>query len=195
VVHNGTAPVARVTEGRASYPMLCVLCRLVPHKQVEHAIDTVLALRAEHPDVRLHVVGDGWWRGQLHEYAAQRAAGGSVVFEGHVTEERKQELLERAWLMLLPSVKEGWGLVVGEAGQHATPTIAYASAGGTRESITDGVSGILVADRAAMIAQTRRLLADPEALATLSRGAREHSDTFDWERSQAAFAHVLRGAL
>ena len=41
VVHNGTAPVTNVAVTRAPYPMLCVLCRLVPHKQVEHAIDTV----------------------------------------------------------------------------------------------------------------------------------------------------------
>ncbi len=37
--------------------------------------------------------------------------------------------------MLLPSLKEGWGLVIGEAGAHRVPTVAYASAGGTRESI------------------------------------------------------------
>ena len=70
-------------------------------------------------------MGSGWWEGKLHEYAAQRGAGDIVVFEGHVDEERKHEIYEQAWLLALPSLKEGWGLVVGEAGMHRTPTVAY----------------------------------------------------------------------
>ena len=101
---------------------------------------------AEFPDLRLHVVGSGWWEGNLHAYAEQRGAGDTVVFEGHVDEERKHEVYEQAWVLALPSLKEGWGLVVGEAGMHDTPTVAYSSAGGTRESIEDGVSGMLVDD-------------------------------------------------
>ena len=52
-------------------------------------------------------------------------------------------------MLALPSLKEGWGLVVGEAGMHGTPTVAYRCAGGTRESIEDGVSGLLVDDHGA----------------------------------------------
>ena len=95
----------------------------------------------EFPDLRLRVVGSGWWEAELHAYAADQVRAGSVVFEGHVSEVRKQEIYEESWLMALPSMKEGWGLVVGEAAAHRTPTVAYASAGGTRESIVDGVSG------------------------------------------------------
>ena len=138
----------RSRAGKSATPMVAVVGRLVPHKQVEHAIDAVLALRATHPGLRLHVVGGGWWEAKLHEYARAHGAGDTVVFEGHVDEARKHEVYERAWLLALPSLKEGWGLVVGEAGMHGTPTVAYREAGGTQESVVDGVSGVLVADRA-----------------------------------------------
>jgi glycosyltransferase involved in cell wall biosynthesis len=195
VVHNGIDPVARTSAARATYPMLCVVGRLVPHKRVEHAIDTVVALADEFPGIRLHVVGDGWWRGHLHDYVAASGAGDLVVFEGHVSEERKQEIYEQAWLMLFPSVKEGWGLVVGEAGQHETPTIGYAEAGGTTESIIDGVSGLLVHDQRQFLEATRTLLGDPARLAELSRGARAHGDGFTWAQAQEAFAGVLQSAV
>ncbi|MBO0847298.1 MAG: glycosyltransferase family 4 protein [Nocardioides sp.] len=195
VVHNGIDPVHRIDATRAPYPMLCVVSRLVPHKRIEHAIDTVVALADEVPGIRLHVVGDGWWRGHLHDYVELLGAGDLVVFEGHVSEERKQQIYERAWLMLFPSIKEGWGLVVGEAGQHGTPTIAYAEAGGTTESIIDGVSGVLVHDKRQFVEAARQLLHDPDRLAKLSRGAREHSDRFTWPQAQEAFARVLQGAL
>ena len=195
VVHTGTDPVVEVRADRSPTPTLCVVGRLVPHKQVEHAIDTALDLREELPGLRLHVVGDGWWESELHAYAERRGAGDTVVFEGQVSEERKQEVYEASWLQLLPSIKEGWGLVVGEAAQHGTPTIAYAAAGGTRESIRDGVSGVLVDTREEMVATTRKLLCDPGLLARLSTDARRFAGGFAWEEAESAFAHVLASAL
>jgi glycosyltransferase involved in cell wall biosynthesis len=195
VVHTGTDPVLEVGPDRASTPTLCVVGRLVPHKQVEHAIATVVDLRREMPDIRLHVVGDGWWGPRLKQYAEDLDAGDTVVFEGQVSEERKQQIYEASWLQLLPSIKEGWGLVVGEAAQHGTPTIAYAASGGTRESIKDGVSGVLVDSRDELVATTRKLLSDPELLATFSSSARHFTGGFSWAESQSAFAHVLASAL
>jgi glycosyltransferase involved in cell wall biosynthesis len=195
VVRNGIDPPHRVEATRASFPMLCVVSRLVPHKRIEHAIDAVVDLADDVPGVKLHVVGDGWWRAHLHEYVVAKQAERQVVFEGHVTEEDKERIYERAWLMLFPSIKEGWGLVVGEAGQHGTPTIAYAEAGGTTESIIDGVSGVLVHDKRQLVEATRQLLGDPQRLAALSQGAREHSVRFTWPQAQAAFARVLERAI
>jgi glycosyltransferase involved in cell wall biosynthesis len=195
VVHNGTDPVVPVDPGKASSPTVAVVGRLVPHKQVEHAIDTVLSLRAELPELRLHVVGSGWWENELHMYAAARDAGDTVVFDGQVDEERKHEIYERAWLLLLPSLKEGWGLVIGEAGMHSTPAVAYRSAGGTRESIADGRSGVLVEDQEAFTRTTRELLRDRAWRTELGAGALRMSHDFTWPHAQQAFAVVLAAAL
>lgn len=195
VVHNGSDPVVQVDVRKSPNPSVCVVGRLVPHKQVEHAIDAVAALVDEFPDLRLRVVGSGWWEGELHAYAAEQVARGSVVFEGHVSEVRKQEIYEESWVMALPSLKEGWGLVVGEAAAHRTPTVAYAGAGGTRESIVDGVSGVLVDSQAELTAALGALLRDDERRARLAEGAVRHSAGYTWGHSQAAFAHVVASAL
>ena len=195
VVHNGTDPAVRVATGKSTHPTVAVVGRLVPHKQVEHAIDAVLALRSSVPDLRLHVVGSGWWEGRLHEYAAERDAHDTVIFEGHVDEERKHEIYERAWVLALPSLKEGWGLVVGEAGMHSTPAIAYRSAGGTRESIEDGGSGVLVDSPAEFTATLGALLTDHAWRARLAKGAEEVSHAFTWHHAQESFAQVLREVL
>ncbi|MFC4784664.1 glycosyltransferase family 4 protein [Nocardioides sp. MAHUQ-72] len=195
VVHNGTDPVVAVQARKSAHPSVCVVGRLVPHKQVEHAIDAVLALRAEFPDLRLRIVGSGWWDAELHRYVSERGAGDAVVFEGHVSEVRKQEVYEESWVMALPSVKEGWGLVVGEAAAHGTPTVAYASAGGTRESIAHGVSGVLVDDQQAFTDALGELLRDARRRSELAEGARLHSVRFSWGHSQSAFAHVVASAL
>lgn len=195
VVHNGTEPVLEVVEEKSTDPSLCVVGRLVPHKKVEDAVDAAVALRATHPGLRVHVVGSGWWRPELERYVEEHGAGDCVVFEGHVDEERKQRVYARSWAMALPSLKEGWGLVVGEAGMHRTPTVAYRAAGGTRESIADGVSGLLADDKTQFIAALGSILDDRELRERLSAGARDYSGQFAWEHSQAAFAHVVAEAL
>jgi glycosyltransferase involved in cell wall biosynthesis len=140
-------------------------------------------------------VGSGWWEAELREHAQSQGAGESVVFEGHVDEERKHEIYERAWLLALPSLKEGWGLVVGEAGMHGTPTVAYRAAGGTRESVADEVSGVLVDDEAGFTAALGRLLEDTEERQRLGLGARQLSHTFTWAHAQQSFALVVLAAL
>ena len=52
VVHNGTDPVVPVGVGKSTHPTIAVVGRLVPHKQVEHAIDVAVSLRRLHPGSR-----------------------------------------------------------------------------------------------------------------------------------------------
>lgn len=195
VVHNGTDPYQAVDPGKSPEPMVAVVGRLVPHKQVEHAVDAVLALRGVLPDIRLHVVGGGWWEAELTAYVERAGATGCVVMEGHVTEEHKHEVFERAWVLALPSLKEGWGLVIGEAGMHATPAVAYRSAGGTQESIEDGHSGLLVDTQQEFTDALRRVLVDDALRRRLSAGALEVSHRFTWTQSQLSFAEVVAANL
>ena len=59
IVPNGVDPPPPVAARRSVTPRLVVVGRLVPHKQVEHAIDTLAGLAAHMPDVVLDVVGHG----------------------------------------------------------------------------------------------------------------------------------------
>ncbi|MGN0063172.1 MAG: glycosyltransferase family 4 protein [Nocardioides sp.] len=195
VVHNGTDPAPPSGVQKTAHPSVCVVGRLVPHKQVEHAIDAVVELRREFPTLTLDVVGGGWWSEHLAEHVAQRGAGDFVRLLGHVSEEDKQAAYARSWLMLLPSLKEGWGLVVGEAAMHSTPTIAYRSAGGTTESIKDGRSGLLVDTYEEFRDTTAALLRDDVRRKELGAGALEVSHEYTWQHGQESFAAVIESAL
>ena len=85
--------------------------------------------------------------------------------------------------------------VVGEAGMHLTPTVAYASAGGTRESIAHDRSGLLVGSAEAFTAAVERLVTDEELRLRLGRGAEQMSHQFTWGHAQESFAHVVASAL
>lgn len=195
VVHNGAEPAPPVAATRSPTPLICTLGRLVPHKQVEHAIDAVAALASEVPDLRLVVVGDGWWAPDLQRYVAERGLEDLVTFEGHADDQRKHEILASSWVLALPSLKEGWGLVVGEAAQHGVPTLAYRSAGGTNESVVDGVTGVLATDRADLLTQLRWLVTDETYRERLGEAARRQALSYTWEHATLSFDRILASAV
>lgn len=193
VVRNGLVAAPPSTEARSTQPRLCVLARLVPHKRIDHAFEVVARLSAEFPDLHLDVIGDGWWREELVREAETRGVSQRVTFHGHVSADERDDVLARAWLQLTPSVKEGWCLAVSEAGAQGTPSVAYASAGGVRESISDHVTGLLVADLEELVDATGSLLRDPTRRRTMGSAARRDAAGLTWTASADAAERVLRG--
>ncbi|MDT0201315.1 glycosyltransferase family 4 protein [Nocardioides sp. AE5] len=192
IAWNGQPPVpAYVDAGPAPEPTLVVLGRLVPHKQVEHAIEAVAALRPDFPGLRLVIMGSGWWHDELTRRVAELDLGDAVAFLGHVDEETKYAVLSSAWVHLLPSIKEGWGISVIEAAQTGVPTVAYASAGGVRDSVLDGVTGTLAHDRADFNAQVARLLSDEELRSEMGAKARHRAGQLTWRASAETVAEAL----
>jgi glycosyltransferase involved in cell wall biosynthesis len=195
LVRNGVEPAPPVRSVPSASPRLVVLGRLVPHKRVEHAIEVVARLRDRWPGLRLSVVGEGWWDAELRARAIELAVDDIVDFTGHVDEQTKHEELARAWVHLCPSVKEGWGLVVTEAGSHRVPTVGYRSAGGLRESVLDGRTGVLVDDLDEMTDAVDLLLADEGRRLAMGEAAARHAAAFSWPASIGGFADVLATAV
>ena len=168
-----------------------MLSRLVPHKQIEDALEAVAALLPRMPDLHLDIVGGGWWEQRLVDHATLLGISDAVTFHGHVDDETKHLVLRRGWVQVLPSRKEGWGLAVTEAGQHSVPTIGYRSSGGLSDSIVDGVTGILVNDHDDLVDQLDRLLTDHVLREQLGAKAQARSGEFSWEQSADAMRTVL----
>lgn len=193
VVRNGLdeAPAATLTLPRSESPRIAVLSRLVPHKQIEDALDAVAALRDRVPGLHLDVLGGGWWQPKLTDHAAALGISDAVTFHGHVDDDVKHAVLQRSWVHVLPSRKEGWGLAVTEAGQHSVPTVGYRSSGGLTDSVVDGVTGLLVDDLDGLIDALDRLLADRVLREQLGAKAQARSGEFSWRQSGLAMREVL----
>lgn len=195
VVYSGNDLPSAPDVARSAHPSLVVLGRLVPHKRVELALEALAQHLIRYPDLELTVVGHGYWEPELYAAAEELGVRGSVRFLGFVDDDTKHEVLARSWVHVLPSVKEGWGLVVVEAGFHGTPTVAFRDAGGTAESVVDGVTGLLADDDEGLVAAVGLLLGDGPRRDSLGTAARVHARQFNWEAtSRGVEAALLRAA-
>jgi glycosyltransferase involved in cell wall biosynthesis len=191
VIHNGTDEPLLTGVARSPDPTIVILGRLVPHKRVEQAIEVLARLADTHPDLRLRIIGDGWWAPNVRAYADACGVSNRVDHLGFIPEAQKHAELAAAWVALAPSIKEGWGLNVVDAASHGVPTVAYHGAGGLSESIEDGRTGLLVHDLDAMVAAVSLLLSDEPLRNTLGATAREHARRFTWEGTTTSWEDLL----
>jgi glycosyltransferase involved in cell wall biosynthesis len=179
---------------RAESPTFLYVGRLKRYKGVETALRAVAEARRRRPDVVLEIAGQGDDRARLERRARRLGVDGAVRFLGFVPEEEKRRLLRRAWAVVFPSPKEGWGLSNVEAAACATPALASDSPG-LRESVRHGETGYLVphGDAAALAERMLELAADPARVERLGRAARTFAAGLSWERAASATeAHLER---
>ena len=160
-------------------PTVVFIGRLKRHKLPEHAIKAFHILKNEIPSAKMWVIGDGYMLNEL-----EKANYKDIKFFGHVRNEVKYDLLSKAHVVLIPSVREGWGLIVTESNAMGTPVIAY-NVNGLRDSVQDGQNGILVKDKnpESLARSALKLLSDKEELRLLSVNALEYSRQFNWDNT------------
>lgn len=130
IVPIGQNPLrVRPDVSRESRPTVVFVGRLEAHKRPNEAIQAFEVLQESMPDAVMWIIGSGPMEDEL-----RRKAPDGVVFLGKVSPERKLERLARAHVLIATSVREGWGLVVSEAGSVGTPSVAYDVAG-LRDSV------------------------------------------------------------
>ena len=120
------------------------LARFVPGKGCMEALQTIDLLRAEFPDIRLYMAGDGELTKELQAYVVDRDLGGQVTFTGWLDGQEKACLLRSCGIMLYPTdYGEGMPLCLLE-GMGMGLAVITRPVAGIADIMEDGVTGFLV---------------------------------------------------
>jgi glycosyltransferase involved in cell wall biosynthesis len=193
IVPNGIDPLPPSRVPRSPTPVIAVVTRLVPHKQLHLLVEAVPDLLGRWPDLRVDIAGTGPARGALLTQVRKLGLEQAVSLPGRVSDQVKSDLLSRAWLTVSPSLGEGWGLTVIEANAMGTPTVAY-DVPGLRDSVRDQVTGWLVPPDAGLApALTNALdeLSAPGRQPIMADQCRAWAGKFSWDASAERLASVL----
>ncbi|HZB87189.1 MAG TPA: N-acetyl-alpha-D-glucosaminyl L-malate synthase BshA [Terracidiphilus sp.] len=163
---------------RLAKPDEAILIHLSNFRPVKRVVDVVkvFARVTEQVPARLMLVGDGPDRSAAEWLAHDLGIQDRIHFLGK--QERVNELLPLADLMVMPSELESFGLAALEAMACKVPTVAT-RVGGVPELIDDGVSGLLfpVGEVKAMAEGAIALLKDRAKLETMRDEARQTART------------------
>jgi glycosyltransferase involved in cell wall biosynthesis len=132
-------------QARPAERMALFAGRLIPEKQAPLAV-AAMALAAQRIEgLTGEILGDGPEREAVRAAIAEHGPQ-SVFARGFTSAETVAREMRRALCLLLPSVREGYGLVVVEAAARGTPSIVVASPDNAAvELIEQGVNGFVCA--------------------------------------------------
>lgn len=178
------------------YPSIAYFGRLKRYKSIDHILQAFVKVRKELPDTQLVIIGRGDFQPELARLAAELGIAEATRFTGFVPDEEKLRLLQEVWVVVNPSMKEGWGIVNVEANACGTPAIA-ADSPGLRDSVREGFNGFLYpyGDVDALVTKLLRLLNDAELREQLSRNAIDFARSITWDDTASATVQVLQQAI
>ncbi len=156
-------------------------------------IDRVIEALPAVPEAQYVVIGDGADRSRLEQLAERLGVRARVHFVGRVPAEQLTAYYRGCEVFVLPSRKEGFGIVFLEAMSAGKPCIG-ARAGGVPEVIADGVTGLLVPpdDVASLGRALLELLRDEPRRMAMGRAGR---DRFEREFAYPRFRERLETLL
>jgi glycosyltransferase involved in cell wall biosynthesis len=128
-------------------PLVLFAGRLIPEKRVTVGVAAVAAAAKQIAGLRGVFYGDGPERAALTAAIAEHDADSFISAPGFADGVLVDGDMRRALCVLLPSEREGYGMVVLEASAHATPAVVVAAPDNAAvELIEDGINGVVAAN-------------------------------------------------
>ncbi len=181
--------------GEHNQEVICI-SRLVKQKNLQTLLRSWSLVRESVDNVCLRIIGDGPERQNLERYAQSLGVADSLVFEGRVSDEEKWHILQHGLLFVLPSLQEGFGIVLLEAMVAGLPVVAF-DLPVFREFLRNGEHGYLVTpgNHGQLADRIMTLIHDADLRRRIGEGNAVYSLEFSWERATDQEEAVLLDIL
>lgn len=181
-------------------PLFVFVARLVRNKRADLCIKSMKRIIEKYPKANLCILGNGPDEKRLQKLVNWEDLGKNVKFVNKNNffidknvKDLKVNLMQKAWALLLPSVKEGWGMVVTEAAACGTPAIV-SNVTGLRDSVINGKTGIILSNNPSEDELSQSmigLIENSDLRNSLSAESSRYSQNFSWDKSYKDFKKLV----
>ena len=170
-------------------------------RPMKRTLDQVIAFeRAKKfiPNLTLRIAGNSSasYSKKVFKYIQNSPFKDSIFYHGILTNDEKYYLLSKSHLILVTSVKEGWGLIVTEANSCGTPAIVY-SVDGLKDSVQNNITGLICDENtpSCIASNIVSLLRDESTYKYLQENALQDSKKFTKHNSYSLFKSQINKIL
>jgi glycosyltransferase involved in cell wall biosynthesis len=200
IIHNGVSFVPWTPDKwyeKEEKPTFIYAGRYSPYKGIDVAVKALARVKKQYPNATLWIIGK-----KDQEYVDKNLMpickfhnmkwDDDIISWGFVSEEKKLELLSRSHALLFPSIREGWGIPITEAGCVGTPCIAFNSPG-IREAVDYGNAGYLCGENTEEELASKMIVAisDNVLYNEKRQKAYEYSSQFQWDEVGVEFGKFV----
>jgi glycosyltransferase involved in cell wall biosynthesis len=177
-------------------PTILFLNRIKKYKGLDVFLEAVLKIKETGlKNFEVWVAGSGDDLDRNKKYAQENKLK-EVKFFGRISEKKKKELMQKAWIFVNPSFKEGWGIVNIEANYYGTCVVG-SDVSGIRDSIIDKKTGLLFpyGDSKILSERLLKLIRNKAMLRSISYNAKKWSKNFDWDKKSEEYFSILEKSV
>ncbi len=172
--YNGISDELKVGK-KSSSPLIAYIGRVKKYKNID-----ILIKLSKDLNVNAVIVGQGDALNELKKKVKKEGLEKKVLFTGFVNDTEKIKNFQRAWVFVMPSKKEGWGITSIEANRCGTPVVAF-DVEGLKDAIKNNETGFLVKDYEEMKIKVKELIENKKLRESFGKKAIAWSKKFTWD--------------
>ena len=191
-INDKIAEISKQKIRKEANPTFIYVGRYSAYKGIEICIQAFAIVRKKIPNAKLWIVGKKD-RSFIDDKiipicsinnlsVAEGSAGSDIVLWGFVDEQKKYELMQKSWLLLFPSLREGWGIIVTEAARLGTPSLV-SNTPGCIDAVDYGRTGYICEERSveAFADKMLEILDNTEEYKKMQIEVMENAKSFEWK--------------
>lgn len=192
IVNPGINTKLYIPARKHNKPLIAYIGRLQFYKSLHIFLHAIKLLSKKLPHAEFIIAGDGEEKGKLEELAKELDIENNIQFLGKIPEKKKIDLYQKAWVVVNPSMKEGWGITTIEANACATPVVA-SDVAGLRDSVNNPHTGFLVeyGNAHAFADKIEDVVSKPLIRKQMQKQTVSWAKKFDWDISAKKSMRVI----
>lgn len=175
-------------------PTILSLGSIRAMKRTDQIISAFTLAKEKIPGLKLIVAGapEGKYGEKVLKQIKENKYTDSIEYLGRVSNDKRLEIMQKSHLICVTSVKEGWGLIVTEAGSQGTPAIVY-DVDGLRDACKNNSTGLLTKKNnpQELAQKIIQLLQDKNLYAKLRANAQKDSLFYNYDNNYEIFINYL----
>jgi glycosyltransferase involved in cell wall biosynthesis len=187
---------------KESAPTFIYVGRFAKYKGIDIAINAFCMLKKECRNAKLWITGkkDTDYITEVLEPICRQQGislgepeqNADITLWGFVSEQEKLRLMSRAKALVFPSIREGWGMIVTEAGAVGTPSIVFDSPG-ARDAVNYGQAGYIceVNDAVHIYRLMKNSIENEAEYQAIRKKGYEFACQFSWEKTAQEFEKYI----
>ncbi len=188
------APVKNVTNiKKFSHPTVLSLGAIRSMKRTDHQIKAFELAKNKLPELQLIIAGggEGKYFDRVMNQIKNSPFSNDIKYLGKISKKEKISLMQKSHLIMVTSVKEGWGLIVTEAASQSTPAVVY-KVDGLKDSVQNNLTGLVSGQSPVGLAEKISfLLSDNRLYKKMQRNAWKTSLSYSFDNCYKQFRRVI----
>ncbi|MEM3405626.1 MAG: glycosyltransferase family 4 protein [Candidatus Pacearchaeota archaeon] len=190
IIYNGVNLNKYIPGKKAKNPEIVFIGRLKKYKSVDILLKALSLLKKE--NLTTYILGSGDDEKRLKKITRELKLK-NVIFKGFIDEEEKIKRLQKAWIVINPSMIEGWSITNIEANACGTVVIG-SNVNGIKDSIINNKTGLLFeyGNYKELAGKIKLLIENKKLRKKLEKNAIKWAKNFSWKKSANKFLEIMK---